>query len=216
MSASAPTTKKSRLHPGLLLALVGAGLLSAWALMSDDTDTAAAQRHVSAPGRSAAAAYRSQDDVAGPRSNGGALPTYGSSDKTVERDPQAMRVALQEQLQRLSERSEFGELSAQGRKAWASALPPPPPPPKPLPPPPPQAPPFPYQFVGRWQDDAPSPGASAAASTSAIVAGPLTTWVVKTGDVIEGQWRVEAIEGSQLRVLYLPLSQSQTVDMHRS
>jgi hypothetical protein len=50
----------------------------------------------------------------------------------------------------------------------------------------------------------------------AVVAGPLTTWVVKPGDVIQGQWRVDAIDGSQMRVTYLPLSQSQTVGMRPS
>lgn len=47
----------------------------------------------------------------------------------------------------------------------------------------------------------------------AVLAGPVATWVVKEGDVIEGQWRVDRIQDRTMRLTYLPLQQSQTVSM---
>lgn len=126
--------------------------------------------------------------------------------------------------------------------AWASMAPPPPPPVKvvaPPPPPPPMAPRFPHAWIGRVNDEtvsvtakgAAAPAASAAAAASgasgavaapvqparpiqrAVLAGPVATWVVKEGDVIEGQWRVDRIQDRTMRLTYLPLQQSQTVSM---
>lgn len=88
-------------------------------------------------------------------------------------------------------------------QAWAPQQPPPPPPPLAEAPPPPTAPPFPHDWVGRYLDPQPR----------AIVAGPLGTWVVKVGDVMEGQWRIDAIAERRMTLTYLPLSQSQTVAM---
>ncbi len=125
--------------------------------------------------------------------------------------------------------------------AWASMAPPPPPPVKeapPPPPPPPMAPRFPHAWIGRVNDEtvsavaAPSALAAAAASANAaasgataaparparpiqraVLAGPVATWVVKEGDVIEGQWRVDRIQDRSMSLTYLPLQQSQTVSM---
>lgn len=71
-------------------------------------------------------------------------------------------------------------------------------PPEPL-----MAPPFPLAWVGRYLDPAPR----------AIVAGAAGTWVVAEGDVMDGQWRVDAIKERRMTLTYLPLSQSQTVGM---
>ncbi len=85
---------------------------------------------------------------------------------------------------------------------WGSQLPPPPPPP-PAPPMVPVAPPFPHAWVGRYVDDVPR----------AVIAGPSTTWVLKVGDVIDGQWRIDTIQERQLGVTYLPLQQALSVTM---
>lgn len=88
---------------------------------------------------------------------------------------------------------------------WASQQPPPPP----APPPvavvmeAPQAPRFPYHWVGRYVDEAPR----------AVIAGPSQTWVLRQGDVLEGQWRVDAIGERQMTIMYLPLEQSQAVGL---
>lgn len=104
--------------------------------------------------------------------------------------------------------------------AWASNAPPPPPPPPPEvapPPPPPMAPPFPHRWVGRFNDLPATPASGAMpgpAVQRAVLAGPLATWVVKAGDVIEGQWRVDQIQDRQMRLTYLPLKQSLSISMN--
>jgi hypothetical protein len=40
------------------------------------------------------------------------------------------------------------------------------------------------------------------------------TWVVKAGDVIEGQWRIDQIQDRQMRLTYLPLKQSLSISMN--
>lgn len=118
--------------------------------------------------------------------------------------------------------------------AWASMAPPPPPPVKeapPPPPPPPMAPRFPHAWIGRVNDEtvsavtAPaSTNAAASGATAAparpsrpiqraVLAGPVATWVVKEGDVIDSQWRVDRIQDRSMSLTYLPLQQSQTVSM---
>lgn len=89
--------------------------------------------------------------------------------------------------------------------AWASQQPPPPPPPpKRTQPEAPQAPRFPHAWVGRYSD---------ASAQRAVVSGPVSTWVVRAGDVIEGQWRIDSIQNRTMTLTYLPMQQSQTVSM---
>lgn len=109
--------------------------------------------------------------------------------------------------------------------AWAGVNPPPPPaPPRPQveeappPPPPPMAPRFPHAWVGRFNDeDAPqAAGASAPVQANvarAVLSSPQSTWVVRVGDVIEGQWRIDRIQDRTMSLTYLPLQQQQTVVM---
>lgn len=111
--------------------------------------------------------------------------------------------------------------------AWRSMQPPPPPPQRvvadPGPPPAPTSPPFPHAWVGRFNDEPVAMTASGVASgtsapasqavTRAVLAGPQNTWVVRVGDVIEGQWRVDRIQDRTMSLTYLPLKQQQTVVM---
>jgi hypothetical protein len=69
------------------------------------------------------------------------------------------------------------------------------------PPPLPAAPPFPYRLVGRLSD----------AATRAILDGPQRSAVVAVGDIVDGQWRVDAIDATGLRLTYLPLGQAQHI-----
>lgn len=95
--------------------------------------------------------------------------------------------------------------------AWSAALPPPPPPPPRITTDAaPSAPPFPHQWVGRFDDE---PSAGTKAVRRAVISGPVSTWVAREGDVIEGQWRVDQIQERLMRLTYLPLQQSQTVAM---
>jgi hypothetical protein len=112
------------------------------------------------------------------------------------------------------------------QQAWAGMRPPPPPPQRvvaqeaPPPPPPPMAPRFPHAWVGRFNDEpvvvAAASGASAVnvpGVARAVLTGPQATWVVRAGDVIEGQWRVDQIQDRTMSLTYLPLKQQQTVAM---
>jgi hypothetical protein len=92
--------------------------------------------------------------------------------------------------------------------AWSAATPPPPPvlrPPTPtevvvVAPPVPTAPRFPHPWVGRFND-------------GAVLSGPDTTWVVRPGDVIEGQWRVDRVDERRMSLTFLPLNLTQQVVM---
>lgn len=115
-----------------------------------------------------------------------------------------------------------GPSSAGEPAAWRSVQPPPPPRVAvvdPGPPPAPTAPPFPHAWVGRFNDEAvatAATGSSAPASqviARAVLAGPQSTWVVRAGDVIEGQWRIDRIQDRTMSLTYLPLKQQQTVVM---
>jgi hypothetical protein len=92
--------------------------------------------------------------------------------------------------------------------AWAAAVPPPPAPPKAAADAKPVAPPFPHQWVGRFDDEAVG---GQKALRRAVISGPVSTWVAREGDVIEGQWRIDQIQERLMRLTYLPLQQSQTV-----
>lgn len=72
----------------------------------------------------------------------------------------------------------------------------------------PTAPPFPHEWVGRFQDRQASRWIQ-----RAVLSGARRTLVVKAGDVIEGQWRVDGIQERTMTVTYLPLNQPQTVAM---
>jgi len=101
-----------------------------------------------------------------------------------------------------------------GRQPWAEApasqlaawQPPPPPPPPPAPPPtaaapppPPVAPPAPYQMIGRVVE-----GDGSAAIQVALLTGPDKALSARRGDVIDGQWRVEQVSDSGVRLTWLP------------
>lgn len=137
-----------------------------------------------------------------------------------EAAPQAPGAWLARSVQAWQERRQQADalppartMTAAAPSAWGAVLPPPPPaPPKqdrvgdatPV------APPFPHQWVGRFDDEA-STGSKPL--RRAVISGSVSTWVVREGDVIEGQWRVDQIQERLVRLTYLPLQQSQTVAM---
>ena len=88
---------------------------------------------------------------------------------------------------------------ARGVAAW-NAPPPPAPPPAPPPPAaatapaPPQPPPFPYVLIGRLDDGEPR----------ALLSGPLRSFGVKASEVIDGQWRVDAVQPQGVTLTWLP------------
>ena len=73
--------------------------------------------------------------------------------------------------------------------------------PREAPPPPPSAPPFPYIFVGKIiQDGVPT----------VFLARQENNYVVKAGDALESDYRVEEINGSVMTMTYLPLNMKQS------
>jgi hypothetical protein len=76
-----------------------------------------------------------------------------------------------------------------------------PPPPKPV------APPLPFSYLGTFQDSG--------KPVYFLVKGD-QVYHVKEGDVIEGTYRVEGVEGALLKLLYLPLNIKQTLNVGQS
>lgn len=81
--------------------------------------------------------------------------------------------------------------------------PPPPPPVAPPPPPPPMAPPLPFVYMGRYDDGA--------RAVYLLTRGDRLV-TVSDGEVIDGIYRVEGLQGRSLALTYLPLNQQQTLD----
>lgn len=111
--------------------------------------------------------------------------------------------------------------SSAGRPAWSEPapgqfsawMPPPPPPPPPAaaptpppPPPPPMAPPLAYQMIGRLVE-----GEGAKAVEVALLNGPNRSVSVRAGDTLDGQWRVDQVSSSGVRLTWLPAQLPQTL-----
>jgi hypothetical protein len=65
----------------------------------------------------------------------------------------------------------------------------------------PTVPAFPYQLVGRLTDGA----------SRAILNNAQRSTVVGVGEVVDGQWRVDAVEAGGLHLTYLPLGEAQFI-----
>ena len=63
---------------------------------------------------------------------------------------------------------------------------------------------MPFSYMGRWQEDG--------ATTYYLTRGniPLS---VRTGQVIDGAWRLEPVTGTHLNFTYLPLKQVRSLRM---
>lgn len=107
-------------------------------------------------------------------------------------------------------RQAWAEAPAEQLAAWQPPPPPPAPPAPPpaaaAPPPPPVAPTVPYQMIGRVVE-----GEGARAVEVALLSGRTKALGVKRGDVIDGQWRVEQVSPSGVRLTWLPAHLSQTL-----
>lgn len=72
------------------------------------------------------------------------------------------------------------------------------------PPTPPQAPPLPFQFLGRYED---------AGQILFFLQHNDQNLVVRIGDTIAGQYKVQSLKGATLSLIYLPLNQVQSLDV---
>lgn len=78
----------------------------------------------------------------------------------------------------------------------------PPPPPPHVPPPPPQAPALPFAYMGEWQE---------AGQTTYYLTRGTQPVSVRTGQVLDGVWRLESAAGGVLNFTYLPLNQTRSL-----
>lgn len=193
------------MKPVLWMALIAVGALSLYVAQSPEDDLAPTIHRDQGAGPTQ---HRTRGADASGATEGRRMDKGGQM-KATEPDA-SMWVSLLPALQRWQQRSQDAQpwpaQATPSRLAWAAQTPPPPPPvqaPPPAPAPPPMAPPFPHAWVGRYVDN----------TVRAVVAGPAQTWVVQAKDVMDGQWRVDAIEAHQMRLTYLPLQQSQTVTL---
>jgi hypothetical protein len=93
-----------------------------------------------------------------------------------------------------------------GRDLFGTPAPPPPRPPvvfEPQPPPPPVAPPLPFTLVGIFESEG--------GGTVYYLAEAEKLHVVKTGEAVNGVYRLESAGPDQLEFLYLPLTIMQTL-----
>jgi hypothetical protein len=79
--------------------------------------------------------------------------------------------------------------------------------------PPPVPPELPFQWIGLWEQ--PSAGSGVSAPPVAIIAASRGTRLVRTGDVLEDDWKVDGISGDQIQLTYLPLQVRQTLAMNK-
>lgn len=230
---------RAPLKIALVLAVLGAG----WAAMqSDDGVELAATDKRGGPasrGRERGEATASADAPGGvarrgSRAAGAAPAASGAASAALPWTDVALAEGVQGWRLRQAEAEALPParpMTQASPSAWASMAPPPPVKVVAPPPPPPMAPRFPHEWIGRVNDEtvaaAPASSAAPAASVAsapakpaprrpvqrAVLAGPMATWVVREGDVIEGQWRVDSIQDRTMSLTYLPLQQSQTVSM---
>jgi hypothetical protein len=150
----------------------------------------------------------------------------GRTSPAADRAPAAAASAAQDAGQRLVQAVNAREawrlqeqvlpppraMTSAAPSAWTAVQPPPPPAPRPTRKvdTAPVAPRFPHQWVGRFDDE---DAAGRPRVRRAVISGPVSTWVAREGDVIEGQWRVDQIQDRMMRLTFLPLQQSQMVAM---
>jgi hypothetical protein len=118
--------------------------------------------------------------------------------------PEVQILRLQPRAELIGEMGEgsFGGGGAVfGSQNWT---PPPPPPQAPPPPPPPQAPPLPFTYIGK---------AASEGAWEVFLARADKTYVVRAHMVIDGVYRVDAIAPPMLKLTYLPLNQSQQLNI---
>ena len=128
-----------------------------------------------------------------------ATPSAKSSDEIAIARLVPREALIGERGERFGE----GENSLFARHDWT----PPPPPPSnepPPPPPPPSAPPLPFTYLGKSLQDG---------VWEIYLARGERTYLVRDGITIDGTYRVEAIRPPVLTLTYLPLDQSQQLNI---
>lgn len=113
--------------------------------------------------------------------------------------PTVMRLIPREELIG----DEDGEVSAFQSQNWNPPPPPAPPPPPPEPPAP-RAPPLPFTFIGKTLGDG---------RWEIHLSQGDRVHTVRAGDVIDGAWRVDTVAPPVMTITYLPLEQTQQMNI---
>lgn len=129
-----------------------------------------------------------------------AEPRKNNADRKAQTQPAKAppgRLAL-EKLQRAqsSEAEQVEDIFK--AKSWFV----PPPPPKPVPPPPPTAPPLPFKYMGKLVEEG---------KLTVFISNQERNYAVKTGDTIDGAYRVDSVDPQRVLFTYLPLNMQQTL-----
>lgn len=136
-------------------------------------------------------------DVAEPAANVKAAHLKPVTPAAIDRAPALTPAAAQDTPSRLM----LARANLFPDQTWYIPPPPPPPPPY-VPPPPPQAPALPFNYMGKWQD--------AGLTTYYLMRGAVPV-SVRTGQVLDGVWRLEPVSGGTLNFTYLPLNQTRSL-----
>ncbi|MBI3145184.1 MAG: hypothetical protein HYZ18_07970 [Pseudogulbenkiania sp.] len=139
---------------------------------------------------------------AGDEGTGAVVEVAPRSRATVKHDTPSMLLAMSiDTLQRSTDEEGTDEVKdIFTRQSWYV----PPPPPKSAPPAPPAPPPLPFTYLGKVIDGA---------QVTVFVTQGDRNLAVKTGDVIDGTYRVDAIAPPMMTITFLPLSMQQSLEI---
>ena len=159
-------------------------------------------------------------DIAVPVSHGSrdAAPARGPLEPraALKRDDRARLAQLGAELAALqstqARRADFPPLGEDGLRSWTSRTPAAASAPASLAAPAPAEPEIPFQWVGRW--DQPADTGEPPPPPMAILSNATSTWVVKKGDVVAVDWKVEGIGADQIQLRYLPTSSTRTLSLN--
>lgn len=202
MNRTAPSpARQGLLNRKLLTLFVMTLALSAWVALRSESDTDEPAHSKGQRGQAA------RENVSQERP-----PTRKETSAADNARAHRLAQTIASDLSLLADQRRFPPLSETGRKTWAASMAPaerslgepgefseqPEPPPK-----------FPYRWVGVWEqtDD----DGSASATPMVVISGADMTWVLKRGDAIEGQWRIDSFSSTSLQLTYLPRSLQQTI-----
>jgi hypothetical protein len=156
-------------------------------------------------------------DPALPLERGARAPGAPEPRRTPARDDRQrasqLAAALAASLAAQAPRADLPAPGDDGLRAWASRAPAP----GVLQATPETAPPpadvqIPFQWIGRWEQ--PAGEGRVPAPPMAILSSATSTWVVKAGDIVAVDWKIESIAADQIQLQYLPTAAARTLSLN--